>query len=94
MTYDLGLYEDDLFDKVRRLKVPAPGGGFMPPVIGYWDRLGYTHCLSCSPETTDRDEHGYPSPIDADNSAVISDRCDSCGASILAAALARFGKPS
>ena len=96
MTYDPAIRDADtaLFDQVRRLTVPNPRGyGYVPPVIGHWDRTGRTHCLDCMPETGEQDERGYPSPIDAGNSAAEGDRCDFCGASLLAAALARFGQP-
>ena len=59
----------------------------MPPVIGWWDSTGRTHCLDHPIETPGTDD----TEIDAGNSAAIGCRCDTCQVSILAAALARFG---
>ena len=84
--------ETALFDEVRRFKVhDDTHGGYLPAVIGYWDRRGYTYCLDHAPETLERDDRGYPHPVDADNSAAEGDRCDwpGCGVSLLAAALDR-----
>lgn len=84
----------DLFDRVRALKIhDEEHRCYVPPVIGWWDRLGYTHCLACPPEPLERDARGYPNPIHADNSAAMGCRCDSCDADILAAALEAFPAP-
>lgn len=83
----------ELFGQVRRLKEhDDTRGGYVPVVIGWWDRRGYTHCLECPPETLERDDRGYPDRIYCDNSAVIdADRCDYCASSLMSAALERFG---
>lgn len=79
------------FDQVRRIMVHDDvRGGYYWPAIGYWDRLGNTHCLGCLPETLERDDRGYPSGITSDNSAAISDTCDTCGVSLLVAALEQW----
>ena len=82
--------EWDLFDTVRRITVPGPHHGYQPPVIGWWDRLGYTHCNECPPVSLERDDRGYPDAISGDNCAVTGVRCDTCGVSLLAAALERW----
>lgn len=94
MTYAVpGADESELFDEVRRLMVHDDiHGGYVPVVIGWWDRRGCTHCLECAPEDTAPDDRGYPAAIWADNSAAEGDRCDTCGVSILAAALARAAR--
>ena len=93
MTYALNVDEWPLFDQVRRFTEHDDlRGGYRPVVIGHWDRLGYTHCLDCPPETLEQDDRGYPFPITCDNSAVIGDRCDSCSSPLLSAAAERFGK--
>lgn len=88
---DTTVDETALFDQVRRLKEHDDlRGGYLPVVIGHWDRLGYTRCLDCPPQPAEP-----PARIDAiycDNSAAEGERCDLCGASLLAAALKRHGK--
>lgn len=89
-----------LFDQVRALKVHDDEHAcWVPPVIGWWDQTGRTHCLACPPEHPASccapDMCGSaPDPIHADNSAAIGCACDFCGAGILAAALTTFGSPA
>jgi hypothetical protein len=96
VTYDANANAPEQFEQVRRIMIhDDTRGGYRPAVIGWWDQRGYTHCTECPPEPLEQDERGYPFPIAADNSAVVglsdeSDRCDTCGVSLLAAALERF----
>ena len=80
-------YAEIISEAVRRLTVPAPGGGFQPPVIGYWDRSGKTRCLGCPPPPELADAEIY-----ADNSAADGEACEFCRTSLGADALARFRK--
>ena len=93
MTYAIPeVDEGELFAQVRRFTVHDDmHGGFVPVVIGYWDRSGSTRCLDHAPEDITPDDRGYPFAIWCDNSAVEGDRCDwpGCGVSLLAAAVER-----
>jgi hypothetical protein len=48
---------------------------WVAPVIGYWDKLGYTRCLGCPPPPERHDVVIY-----ADNSAADDAACDFCHA--------------
>ena len=72
-----------LFNQVRQLTVHDDARHcWVPPVIGWWDQSGRTHCTACPP-----DDPAAADEIDAGNSAAIGCACDFCGAGILAAAL-------
>ena len=87
MQVTYGEAEMALFDKVRRLVVhDDTRGGYRPVVIGYWDQRGYTHCTACFPGAENLP--GRTDDISGDNCAAEGERCDFCGASLLALALA------
>lgn len=52
---------------------------WVAPVVGYWDKLGYTRCLACPPTAQLHDVEVY-----ADNSAADGLRCDFCRTLLLA----------
>lgn len=82
--------ESQLFDQVRRFKVHDDAhSGYVPVVIGWWDRRGYTFCLDHEP-----DPGTVLQAIDCDNSAAEDGACDfpGCGVSILGSAAERAGR--
>ena len=91
MQVEYGADEMALFDRVRSLVTHHPHGGYVPVTIGYWDQRGYTHCPACLPDAGEQ-LPGRTDAISGDNCAAEGERCDFCGASLLAMALEAHGR--